>query len=691
MWASKTTTPWFKAANVYFPVSEGALAYCYYSRPIYTSTTYPTSRSKVIHGRSFSSQYHPQFSNTPTRSRRRIPPILARRTAAAFTMSPPRTLLLCFIHGFKGDDDTFKDFPSDLQKQVAAQLPEHNVEAVVYPKYDTKGELGQCSESLLSWLKEKVMDLRKEYSEKPWPPHDRDVGVVLVAHSMGGFVAADTTLLVLNERLANKTDGEGNDTTPLFPLIQGVLTFDTPFNGLARSMFVYGAFSNYQKVSSVFNVMTALSAAPSAFARKTLAGTASKVPKVAKSTSSAKSVAAWKGWQLVAVRTGTVGAIAAGGVAAYVHRQQIMNGMKSMRNLNKESVKEGYQQGMDTLSQGLAYINRGNVGRSFEYLSDHFTFVGALMKQQELSLRLERLGKLKGIGIHDFYTSLGENGVWSGGYFVPERTFCAIPPAEHDSYSLFTRQVIGEAEEEVEAHMSMFIREKNKGYNKMTENATNLVVRWFNDESEIVDEIGAAADVVSDPIEEPVSTTEDGKEIPRTDKIPSERGAETVTAGGEHGGKDVDNSDDNDDFPSPMDIAAAASMVPLPNDNQEDPLLSEAGGDEMQTYMRYLMGVAQQAGTGVRSYVPSKLPDMPSMPQMPAGPSFKSFIPRQMPDMPTIPRPNLSLWGKKQEGAAVEEKAVDGESKEAEVEKSEQIETAEKETQPATKETVQAS
>ena len=34
-------------------------------------------------------------------------------------------------------------------------------------------------------LKEKVMDIRKAHSEKSWPPHDRDVGVVLVAHSMG--------------------------------------------------------------------------------------------------------------------------------------------------------------------------------------------------------------------------------------------------------------------------------------------------------------------------------------------------------------------------------------------------------------------------------------------------------------------------------------------------------------------------
>lgn len=29
------------------------------------------------------------------------------------------------------------------------------------------------------------MDLRKAHMEKPWPPHDRQVGVFLVAHSMG--------------------------------------------------------------------------------------------------------------------------------------------------------------------------------------------------------------------------------------------------------------------------------------------------------------------------------------------------------------------------------------------------------------------------------------------------------------------------------------------------------------------------
>ncbi|KAI0155287.1 hypothetical protein GGR57DRAFT_491740 [Xylariaceae sp. FL1272] len=561
----------------------------------------------------------------------------------------PRTLLLCFIHGFKGNDDTFRTFPDDLKTQVAKQLPEGDrVESVVYPKYDTKGELGQCTEAFLSWLKERVMDLRKGHCENPWPPNDREVGVILVAHSMGGFVASDALFLILNERIAHK-----QESSPIFPLIQGILTFDTPFNGLARSMFVYGAFSNYQKVSNVFNVMTALSAAPTALSKSAFKRTAAKLP------STKSSNPAWKGWQLLAVRTGTVGAIAAGGVAAYIHRQQIMDGMRSMRNLNKESMKEGVQQSVDTISQGLAYINRGNVGRSFEYLSDHFTFVGTLMKQQELCRRLERMALLKGIGIHDFYTSLGENGMWTGGYFVPERTFCAIPAKDEQACPLFSRRIIKSVEDEVQAHMSMFIRDKNDEYEQMTQEASSLVIRWFNDDSDIVDDPKFIEPPPPEPVEEPVTTTEEGKDIPKTDDI----GPDPSSSSDKLDGPEEENEIPDE---SPLDITAVAAVVPLPDDDEEAPQLADASGEKDSTYMRYLIGVAQQAGTGVFSYVPTKMPEMPS------GPSFKSFVPRQMPQMPAMPsisRPTGGIFGRKQQSDVgdqdKEAKGTDSEGKEA--------------------------
>lgn len=318
---------------------------------------------------------------------------------------------------------------------------------------------------------------------------------------------------------------------------------------------------------------------------------------------------------------------------------------------------EGYQQGVDTISQGLAYINRGNVGRSFEYLSDHFTFVGTLLKQRELAQRLERMALLKGIGIHDYYTSLGENGMWSGGYFVPERTFCAIPTEDHPAYCLFSRRIIKKVDDEVQAHMSMFIRDKNDEYEQMTQEASNLVVRWFTDDSEIVDD-PKFTEPAPEPAEQPVTTTTpDGQEIPKTDTILGEENSEAPTEGENPTAADADiSSSSTIDIPdeSPLDITAAAAAVPLPDDDDEAPSVGNADGS---TYMRYLMGIAQQAGTGVRSYVP----------EMPSGPSFKSFVPRSMPQMPSIPRPSVNLFGgKKKKGSGDDDNAEEGGKEEEE-------------------------
>lgn len=483
------------------------------------------------------------------------------------------------------------------------------------------------------------MDVRKAKLEKPWPPNDKSVGVVLVAHSMGGFVATEALFHILDERA--KSD---DPKAPLFPMIQGILAFDTPFNGLARSMFVYGGFSNYQKVSSVFNVMTALSAAPASISMALKRG-ASSVP----GSSRATNPAAWKTWQLVAVRTGTVGAIAAGGVAAYVHRQKIMEGVQGVRNLKKQDIVEGYQQGVDRLGQGLAYVNRGNVGQSFAYLSDHFTFVGVLMKQQELNRRLERLANLQGIGIHDVYCSMGENGYWSGGYFVPERTFCAVPADDQPASNLFSRHVVNNAEDEIQAHMSLFKPDKNEDYQLMIAKTSKLVVTWFNDDSEIVDNPDITKPSPADSAENAIKATDEGVEVE------GEKGTTTENA-------ETQGSEDSDGIPdeSPLDIAAAASLVPLPDDGGGGGDDAAVGGEavpevkDKQSYYRYLMGIAQSTGTGisqassgVKGYIPTKLPSMPTMPSM-SMPSVS--VPSV--SVPSVSVPGAGFFSKKQASTA---------------------------------------
>ena len=634
---------------------------------------------------------------------------------------------------------------------MAALVPDHDrVETVVYPRYETKGELAAASQAFLEWLKARVMDVRKAHLDAPWPPNDRQVGVVLVAHSMGGFVAADALCLALDERRAADEGSEeeaaekATETTsdidaqpsPLFPPIQGLLALDTPYNGLSRSMFVYGAFSNYSKVQTVFNVMTAVAAGPMALGRLALsraAGPPSSASRPSSSSSSrSSSTAAWKMWQLVAVRTGTVGAIAAGGVAAYTHRKSIMAGVNRVRRgwkggaagdageasdaaatdseeaevetKKRPSLRESYQSGVNAIGQGLAYINRRNVGESFAWLSAHFTFVGALLKQTELNHRLRRLAGLRGgLGVHDLYVSLGENGYWSGGYFVPERTFCAVPEGrkaaaekegetdEQDGLNeaaMFERWTMQSCDDEVQAHISLFKRDKNTEYDAMTSRAAALVAGWFANEEPVVDTVGPlrAAAVASGEAGGDAAAQEAAaaaaaaaaKAKASEDAIRvTDHGVEIVDQGDEARVQDVEQSAANDGLPdeSPIDIAATASLmettegaggtagvgtvsaetgssvasaIVVDDDDDDDDDEGNAAttpipAEDRATYLRHLLSVAQNAGTGLKrvsewsSQLPAKMPridglTMPSMPIMP-----------NMPSMPTMPKSASTL------------------------------------------------
>ena len=341
----------------------------------------------------------------------------------------------------------------------------------------------------------------------------------------------------------------------MFPLVKGVLTFDTPYNGLARSMFVYGAFSQYQKVSSIWNIMSAVSAGLMSGTALTRASSAMPGNRVPASGSNA-----WKFWQSIALRSGTAGAIAAGGAAAYMNRKKLMTGIKS---LDKNSLGQGLTYGQDALGQGLAYINRESLGQGFAWVSSHLKFVGALMKQKQLRMRLQRLAAIEGIGICNLYASMGQNGYWSGGYFVPERTFCAVPSTDEKANKLFAREVNGLAEDEISAHVAMFQPEKNSGYEQMTKEARELIIQWYNDTTE-----------PSDPLR-PSEDEKAQKKQARKEKLENKKDNEGYSDVGDLSGvdEDVDTLDQSD-----ADIAAAAA-VPLPDDLLDEVTYSEADKD----------------------------------------------------------------------------------------------------------------
>ena len=47
-------------------------------------------------------------------------------------------LLVVFVHGFKGTDQTFGQFPQRIQHILAETVPDVTVECLVYPAYEVR-------------------------------------------------------------------------------------------------------------------------------------------------------------------------------------------------------------------------------------------------------------------------------------------------------------------------------------------------------------------------------------------------------------------------------------------------------------------------------------------------------------------------------------------------------------------------
>jgi pimeloyl-ACP methyl ester carboxylesterase len=389
-----------------------------------------------------------------------------------------KTVLLCFIHGFKGDEETFFKFPADLQKHVSEKEPEVDVHTAVYPKYETQGDLAASVETFKDWLQERVTALEQKAGTQN-AITDPSVSVILIAHSMGGFVAADTLFAILDNRPVSSDPS----VKLMFPLVQGILLFDCPLNGLSRSMFAYGAFSQYQNISQIWNIGSSVGSLLSGAGAAAAAGQARSVA-TKQMMNTARNNPSWQRWQILAARTGTYGAVIAGGVAAYSNRAEIK---EYLSNLNRENISQSFskanrdkvsQNVYDGLAQVPAYVSRESIGEGFAWMAGHLKFVGALMKQAQLKTRLDRLSQIKGVGLVNFYTSLGENGYWNGGYFVPKRTFCAIPTGT-EALQIFREQPNAKAKDEIAAHCSMFIPTKNPHYEEMSMTATDMVCEWL--------------------------------------------------------------------------------------------------------------------------------------------------------------------------------------------------------------------
>lgn len=314
-------------------------------------------------------------------------------------------------------------------------------------------------------LQEKVIDIEVA-NHTPSPTVDPSVRVILVGHSMGGIVAADTLLALTSDLAIDAASSDSKFNSFMFPYIQGVLAFDTPYLGISPGVVAHGAEEHYNTASSALTQLSGLSGmlwggSTAAAAekeredKKAIAALPAPPPKDAP-------VPAWQKWGKIAMYAGAAGAVAAGGAAAYMKRDQITE--------------------------------------SWSWVGSHLEFVGCLLKGEELKKRVSgvvNLNRELDVGFANIYTRLGQKaknqqGGMVGSVTGNQRTFCNLP--KKDAMVYFHQAINDAASDETWAHMSrwytrlhgslltnstaMFFPKDNPGYYAMSEEAKTLAVKW---------------------------------------------------------------------------------------------------------------------------------------------------------------------------------------------------------------------
>ena len=384
------------------------------------------------------------------------------------------------------------------------------IKTVTYPQFDTRGDLNECVARFREWsaapqhgtlyllliwcqrLQNVVIDLEVA-AGTPSPTIDPSVRTILVGHSMGGIVAAETLLHIVSDDpippanhsavypdpSSDPNSGHLNFTSDpsafMFPFIQGILAFDTPYLGISPSLIAHGAESHYRSATSAYSTISGLAGAlgygastasspTSPTHKKPQPKAIAPAPEQAKDVLAASMTASnvdaaatpvWQRWGKYAMFAGAAGAVAAGGAAAF---------------LKKDAITDGWS-----------------------WVGSHLEFVGCLVRGEELKTRLERIASLnkeRGIGFADLYTVLGKGAVGAkaaktvaGGVVEiggpgegegKKRTFCNLPKSSKNA-KFFWAEVNEKAGDETVAHMSMFSPRENPGYYGMGERAKEWV------------------------------------------------------------------------------------------------------------------------------------------------------------------------------------------------------------------------
>jgi len=251
---------------------------------------------------------------------------------------------------------------------------------------------------------------------------------------MGGIVAADTVINLTSEKpILPETTGQDLPSPSLhslmFPYIQGVLAFDTPYLGISPGVVAHGAESHYNTATNALAQINNLWGTGKSTTATSASSTGLKALPAPPVDNAAAAVPAQSGWG----KWGRVAMYAGAGAAALA------------------------------ATSAAAYVNRDNITQGLGWVSSHLEFVGCLARAEDLKRRVAHLVRASeelDFGFANLYTRLGQAagsknvpGV-AGSVFGSQRTFCNLP--SRMAAGTWKEAVNDKASDETIAHMSRF-------------------------------------------------------------------------------------------------------------------------------------------------------------------------------------------------------------------------------------------